>query len=461
MAILVAGTAFMEILDGTVIATAAPAIAQSFGVAAVDIGIAMTAYMLTIAVCIPVSGQLAERWGVRRVFLCAIAVFTVASVLCALSTSLAMLTAMRVLQAVGGAMMVPVGRFAVLRNTEKRDMMRAVAYLTWPALLAPVLAPVIGGAIVTLASWHWIFLVNVPLGIAAFLAAVRVVPAEARTVAARTLDWPGFVLIGVTIAALTVGADSLWSRPVVGSLAAAAVAVVFGVAAWWHLRRTARPLLDFTALRTDTFRVSTVAGNVYRATIFTAPFMLPLMFQDGFGWDPFRSGLVVAAVFVGNLAIKPVTTPLMRWLGFRTVLLVNTVCVALTFVGCAFLTAGTPLPLMLAVLFVSGAFRSIGFTAYNTMTYADIPSDRLSGANTLSATVQQVAAGMGVALGALAVQAGTSVESVNPDDSALAPYRFAFLLVAGLLLVTLPPLLRLRGDAGAEVTGRLRERVAT
>ena len=318
LALLVAGTFFMENLDGTIIATAAPAIASDLGVQPVDVNLAMTAYLVTIAVGIPVSGWLTERFGGRRVLMTAIAIFTVASLLCAVSVDLPMLVAMRVLQGVGGALMVPVGRLVVLRATSKRDLLDAVAYLTWPALVAPVIAPALGGWIITVASWHWIFLINLPLGVLALVVAARIVPALDQEPDVPPLDWAGFGLCAGTLAALLIGLELLGPQHGGGALPAAAslvgAVVLAGLTAFW-LRRTAHPLLRFRALRLQSFRVSNLGGGVYRLVISAAPFLLPLMFQVGFGWSPVRAGFLVLLLFLGNVAIKPATSPLIRTAG--------------------------------------------------------------------------------------------------------------------------------------------------
>jgi len=255
LALLVAGAFFMEILDGTVIAPAAPAIAADLGVPAVDINVAITAYLLTLAVLIPISGWMADRFGARRVFMAAIAIFTLASAGCALATSLPMLTSTRILQGVGGAMMVPVGRLVVLRTTAKVELIRAIAFLTWPALIAPVIAPAVGGVLSTYASWRWIFVINLPLGIAGLFLAARLVP-DVRAESKPRLDWRGFVLTAVGICALLVGMENIGMGPSNWSVVATGLvlAAVFLSTAVRYLLRTSRPLLDLRILRIASFR---------------------------------------------------------------------------------------------------------------------------------------------------------------------------------------------------------------
>ncbi|HWC84384.1 MAG TPA: MFS transporter [Pseudonocardiaceae bacterium] len=449
LALLVAGTFFMENLDGTIIATAAPRMAESFGVPAVSIGAAMTAYLVTLAVGIPASGKLAARYGTRTIYGAAIVIFTVASALCAASASLPMLIGMRVLQGVGGAMMVPVGRLAVLRGTTKADLIRAIAYLTWPGLIAPVLAPVLGGLVTEYASWRWIFLINLPLGVIAEVCALRMVPAD-RDPEVSTVDWWSFQLTGLSLAGLVLGAQLLAdaSSDWVAVGVALGVGLGLGGPAVRRLLRAAHPLMDLRTLRVGTYRVATGGGSWFRAIITAVPFLLPLEFQDVFGWGPIRSGAVVVAVFAGNIGIKPFTTPLLRRFGFRPVLLGSLAGMIASLVGSGALHASTPLWVILVVLFFGGVFRSTGFTAYNTIQFADVAAGDLASANTLASTTQQLAAGIGVALGALALRAG---EPITGGVGAGA-YLVAFWILAGCLLICVAEALGLAPDAGQQVS---------
>lgn len=441
MALLVAGAMFMEILDATILAPAIPAIAATFGVAAVDVNIAISSYLLTAAVLIPASGWVADRFGIRPVFLTAIAVFTIASIGCALSATLPMLVAMRVLQGVGGAMMVPVGRLAVLRFSAKADLVRAIALLTWPALTAPVLAPVLGGAIATLGSWRWIFIVNIPIGIVGFVLALKLIqggPAPAP----KPFDWRGLLLLGAGIGAALVALEHIrvsgtqWVF--VGAGLGLAVALL--AAAVWHLRRSPTPLVRLAVLRVRTLRITVMGGSVYRLVITAVPFLLPLLFQLEFGWSAFTAGLMVAALFIGNLTIKPLTTPLMRRFGIKRVLLVNGVASVAWFGVLALLEPGTPVAVIAVALYVSGALRSIGFTAYNSLAFADVEGDELTHANTLNATVQEMGAGLGIAVAALLL-------------TVLGSYAWTFLALGAILALTLIETLRLPGSAASHVTG--------
>lgn len=450
----------MEILDGTILSTAAPSMARSFGVDSAAISIAITAYLLTLAVLIPASGWLVERFGARRVFLCAIAVFTLASALCAVSTSLTELTAMRVLQGAGGAMMVPVGRLTVLRVTAKRDLVRAFAWLTWPALAAPVIAPVVGGAITTYATWPWVFLINVPLGAAAFVAALVLMPRETRG-ALHPLDGLGLLLTCLGLGLLVyVGAELAETRPPwMAVLVAGAVGALCLAAAIRHLLRRDHPLLQLRELRIETFRLTHSGGSLFRLTISAVPFLFPLFFQDALGWTPLAAGSAVLVLFLGNLVIKPATTPLLMRFGFRPVLICATAAAAVSMGLSALLSGSTPLILILVLLFFSGVARSVGFTVYNTIAFADVPTAEMAEANTLASTVQQVAAGFGVAVGAVAIRAGTPIASWlsqlgvggSASGSASAPYQIAFAIIGLISLVPVVEALVLSRDAGENI----------
>ena len=448
IALLVAGTFFMENLDGTILTTAAPSIGKSLGVPSVAVGVTITAYLLTLAVLIPLSGWITRRFGSRRVFLVAIAVFTIASILCAVSTSLTELTIMRVLQGIGGAMMVPVGRLAVLRVTDRSDLVRAIALLTWPALVAPVIAPLAGGLITTYATWHWIFLINVPLGVIAFIAALRLIPMEPLETPPR-LDWIGLLLTCSGLGAL-VYLGSLFSEGSFGVLEIIVWAVGgFGMVglAIAHQLRTRHPLLDLRALRIETFRLSHAGGSLFRLSVSAVPFLLPLLFQDVFGWSPVFSGAIVLFVFIGNIAIKPATTPLLRRFGFRTVIIGATTAAALSMALMSFIAASTPWWLVILLLTFSGIARSVGFTAYNTIAFADVKRVEMTDANTLASTLQQVAAGFGVAVGAIALRAGDLIVGGNGAGS----FQLAFAVLAVLTAAATVEAWRMTATGGENI----------
>jgi EmrB/QacA subfamily drug resistance transporter len=455
-ALLVAGCFFMENLDGTIVITAAPRIGRALNVPSTSVGLVIAAYMVTLAVLIPVSGWMAARWGARSVFLSAIAIFTLSSLACALSATFPELVAFRVLQGVGGAMMVPVGRLVVLSRTEKSQMLRTVGLLVWPALLAPVIAPLAGGLITTYASWRWLFLVNVPLGVVALAVAWRLIDSP-HTEDAPPLDPAGVVLTCGGLAAATYMAYLLsqsqvsWS----GVIGCAVVAVVALSGATFHLLRAAHPLINLRTLRVPTFRAAVGSGSLFWTAITSVPFLLTLLFQNAFGWSPVKSGAVVLFVFVGNIAIKPATTPMLRRFGFRPVLVAATAGAAATMVAAAFFDAATPLALIAVVAVLNGIGRSISLTCYSTIAFSDTPPEQIRDANTLQATAQQLAVGLGVPVGAVALRAGGAISGALPGaPTATSPYTIAFLLLAIVALGGTVGALRLHPDAGAAVTRR-------
>jgi EmrB/QacA subfamily drug resistance transporter len=443
-ALLVAGCFFMEMLDGTIVSTAAPEIAHDLHTTPASVGLIITAYLVTLAVLVPLSGWLTARFGPRRVLLAAIAVFTLASVACALAPNLGVLVGTRVLQGAGGAMMVPVGRLVVLAGTAKPDLPRAVAYIVWPGLAAPVLAPLLGGVITTYASWHWIFLLNVPLGALALLAARRLIEPGAQGTA-PPLDVTGVLLTCTGLAALT------WTAHLVSetggtpsaAIVSAALAVLVLAAAARHLLRTRHPLVNLRTLDVQSFRTATVDGALYMGVVSAVPFLLPLLFQEVFGWGAVKSGAVVLFVFAGNIGVKPATTYLINRFGFRPLLIVSTLGLAAATAVCALFTAATPVALIAVVAVLGGVARSVGLTGYSTIAFSEMRPERLRDANALFATSHQLAAGLGVAAATVALRAGAAL-----TDAPRSAYSVAFVVMGALCLLTTAGALRLNSTAG-------------
>ena len=455
-ALLVAGAFFMEFIDGTVIATALPDMAKSFGVQAVDLNIGISAYLITLAVLIPASGWIADRFGARKIFTLALTIFTLASVLCGLSTTLESFLAMRILQGVGGALMVPVGRLAVLRTTPKHQLITAIATLTWPALVAPIIGPPLGGFITSYANWRWIFFINVPLGLLAIALALRFIP-TIRDDDRRPFDLPGFIATAISMVSLVYAMELLGAQHPEGVLTIALLALGVGTFAFSlrHFRRADYPMIRLDAMQVPTFRVTMYGGSLFRASISAVPFLLPLMFQVGFGMNAFQAGSLVLAVFVGNLTIKPATTPLIRWLGFKKLLLINGALNVLALLACALLTPTTPAWLVLLVLYLGGVFRSIQFTGISTLAFADVPSAQMSYANTLFSTATQLAVGLGISLGAIGIRIGANVsEWLGINAIPGISFRLAFVAIALICLIGMVDTLRLAKNAGSAVSVR-------
>lgn len=453
---LVAGAIFMELMDGTVIATALPQMARSFHVGVVSMNIGMSAYLLTLAVFIPVSGWLADRLGARTTFVSAIGLFTAASLLCGFAHSLPEFTLMRVLQGIGGAMMVPVGRLVVLRVTPKHQLTEALVWITWPGMLALVIGPPLGGLITTYSSWPWIFFLNLPLGVLAACLAWRWVE-DAREQHPKRFDWPTFLLAAIASTSLVYamellgGSPQQWHRPVLLFL----LSVGSGFAAVGVARRRpATALLDLESMRSRSFAQSVYGGTAYRAAVSVLPFLLPLMFQVAFRVSAFRSGLYVLALFAGDLSMKMLVKPVLRRWGFRQVLLTNGVLTAATLALCATLTPATPLLLLIVILFVHGAGRSMEFTAIGTLAYAEIPEARLSRANGFLSAVVQLGMGLGVPLGAVCLRLlGLLHGNGATGTPTLRDFHGAILVASVLALAPVVNALWLPRDAGAVASG--------
>jgi EmrB/QacA subfamily drug resistance transporter len=454
IALLVAGAFFMENLDGTVIATALPQMAVSFGARPVDLNIGMSAYLLTLAVFIPISGWVSDRFGARSVFASAVIVFTLASVLCGFADSVGVFVAMRILQGIGGAMMVPVGRLVVLNNTPKEQLISAIATLTWPALVAPILGPPLGGFITDHATWRWIFFLNLPLGILALIFALILIPNIVRE-ERRPFDWLGFILSGLGLAGVMYGLE-LIGRP---DPAWGAVGIYLGtgalllVASTLHFLRAAHPLVELAGLKKKTFAVTIAGGSLFRIAIGAVPFLLPIMLQVGFGLTAFHAGLLTLAVFAGNLTMKPGTTPILRRFGFKSVLIVNGILNAILIGACSLFSPDAPIWFMVPILFLGGMCRSMHFTALNTIAFADIPQRQMTGANTLFSTAFQLTMGMGIAVAAIGIRLGQVVAGpLGLSGVTGIEYRLTFLLLGIIALLAVIDCLPLDPKAGDNVS---------
>lgn len=455
VALIVAVAFFMQLLDSTIISTSLPQMGESFGVPAVAMSIGITVYMLTMAVFVPLSGWVADRFGACNIFLVAIALFTLASLVCGISQNLAEFVAARAVQGLGSALMTPVGRILVLRNAPKSELLNATALITWPALFAPVVGPVLGGFITTYLSWHWNFFINIPLGVAGLALVARFIPGD-REAGAKPLDWPGFLLTSVGLAAMLYGLERI-AHPEEGVLPTVALlgtGILVGWLAVRHLQRANHPLLDLTAFKVQTFAISTLsAGTIFRIAINATPFLLPLLFQVGFGLSPVDAGMMILAYFLGNLGMKAVTTPMLRRFGFRSVLIVNGVIASLSIMACAALSPQTPQALVVVLMLIAGLSRSMQFTALNTLAFADVASPQRSSAATLSSMLQQMAMLFGVAVAAALLNLSQIARGAAALD--LVDFRLAFVAIGAIGLVASCRFLALPKAAGAEVSGHV------
>lgn len=452
LALITASAFFMQTLDATVITTAIPSMAMTFRVKPSDLSIGITSYMLAVAAVLPMSGWLANRFGPRNVFAAAVVVFTLASVLCALSPDLWSFTAARVLQGAGGALMGPVGRLVVLRNTSKKDLLGAIALIVWPGLTAPVIGPLLGGIIVNYATWPWIFLVNAPIGLAGVILSLRFMPNDRDGKAAR-FDTPGFVFASGALLGLVGGLEAIAHSA--APLLSIALLILGGAMGYGAVRRFQshdHPLIPLDATRTHTFAAATLwGGTLSRTAIFGTPFILPLMFQVGFNFSPIRSGTLLLAYFAGNLGIKPFTTPILRRFGFRQVLTVNSVVSGLAIAGCALFSPSSSTAAMSALLLVCGASRSMQFTCLDSLAYADVSPNARAGATTLAGVTMQIAAVLGIAFVAILLNAFAPIAVWR--GIAQFDYKLTLVCLGLTCLGALPTYLALARDAGAEVTG--------
>ena len=456
---VVAAAFFMEYLDTTVIATALPQMARTFGVGPNEVSLGMTAYMLSLAVFIPISGWVADRIGSRSVFASALITFTAASVLCGSANGLTWFTVTRVLQGMGGAMMVPVGRAIVVRNTPTAGLMRAISTITWPAIVAPVIGPTLGGFITTYASWRWVFFLNVPFGIATLIAALKLVPNQKES-ARRRLDVRGFFLSGAALICILYGTElaSHENTSLTLSCGLIVAGILIGAVAVWRLRRAPSPLLDLSTLKIQTYAVTVLWGSATRIGIEAVPYLLPLLLQIGFGFSAFHSGLLLLASACGNLGMKLFTTPILRGCGFRSVAIVNGIFAAVFVAACGWLQASTPLLLMAGMLLCYGLARSLQFTLLATLAYADVGDRQRSSASTLWSVAQQMTIGMGIALGALALRLSTFWDNGRLGGGAVQfsalNFHWAFSVAAVAVLVSVIGYVKLPRDAGDAVRGR-------
>lgn len=449
LTLLVAGTFFMENLDATVIIPAIPAIAREFSVQPIDLNIGVSAYMLTLGMFIPMSGWVATRFGSKQVFSLAIALFTLASLLCGLSSSPSEFVCMRILQGVAGALMVPVGRLVVLNETPKHELVQTIALLTWPALIAPVLGPPLGGLIVDYSDWRWIFWLNIPLGIIALILTWRIVPSFPSD-RSKKFDWLGFILIASGLFCL-IAVTEIVSQPNIHwhtVIILFVIGIVLMVASIHHLKHATSPLFNLNALKLPTFAVTIWGGSLFRMSVSAVPFLIPLMFQIGFGFNAFSAGMMLMAVFTGNLAMKSITTRVIYQFGFRNILIWNGLLNALLIGLCAFFTQNTPLWLICSILFLGGMTRSMQFTAFNTLTFTDVPKMQMPDANTLFSTAFQLTMGFGITLGAIAWRIG---EYIMPHADHAWAFRIAFLIIAVTSLLAVFDSFKIKPDIGKQI----------
>ncbi|TCL75765.1 DHA2 family efflux MFS transporter permease subunit [Rhizobium sp. BK251] len=456
--LILAVALFMEQMDSTVISTALPAIATDLHVGPITLKLALTAYMVALAIFIPISGWMADRYGAKRIFRLAICVFVVGSVFCAFSSGLVEFVLARFLQGMGGAMMTPVGRLVLLRTTQRSELVSAMALLTIPALVGPLAGPPLGGFITTYFSWHWIFLINVPVGIIGVWLATIFLP-EVEATAPPPLDVTGFILTTLAAAGVVFGLSvvSLPALPPIIGISATVVGLVCGALYVRHARRHPTPILNLKLFRNATFRASTTGGTLFRICIGAMPFLTPLMLQLGFGLTPFQSGLITFAGAIGAITTKFMARRVFAATGFRTTLLSAAAVTTVVTVITGLFTPETPHLLIIGVLLIGGFSRSFFFTGVNALAYADINDAEASQATSISSVMQQISLALGVALAASILETSTYFHG---EPLQLSDFHLAFFVIAALTVLATIPFIRMDRHAGALVSGHGAKRSA-
>ncbi|MDC0609743.1 DHA2 family efflux MFS transporter permease subunit [Vibrio sp.] len=450
--LIVAAALFMEMIDSTVITTALPAIGESFNTAAANLSVSVSSYLVALTIFIPLSGWLAEKYGAKRLFCLAIVIFSFSSYLCSISVDVTTFTLSRILQGIGGAMMVPVGRYIVFRETPKEGLVTAVALLTWPALFAPVLGPVTGGWITENWGWTWIFIINIPIGIVVFLAAVFILPDVKRTPDLR-FDTLGFILTALGFGGIMAGVELMNGTSgdylLPGLLVT--LGIVISIIAIRYLKNAQNPLFTLEPFKIHTFKTSSLSGSVFGVALSTVPFLFPLEMQLALGYGATESGAMLLWLFLGNLFMKPLTTWVMNQFGFRRILLINGCLIALSFIGLSLLTSETPKLLIGVLLFVSGMCRSMQFTAFNTLGMSDVPNEQMKDASMISSIVSQMNIGVGIAVASLILGLVVQFSGSTLTDLSVANFATTYLVVAVFTLLALLDIRTLTSESGDSV----------
>src|SRR3981189_2217518 len=451
--LIVATALFMENMDSTVIANSLPAIAADIGTSPLTLKLAITSYLLSLAVFIPASGWTADRFGARMVFAIAIGVFMLGSIGCALSSSVTHFVIARILQGLGGAMMTPVGRLVLLRPIDKSALVNAMAWVTVPALIGPVIGPPLGGFITTYFSWHWIFLINIPIGLLGIFMALRYID-PIRSEDPERFDLYGLVLAGIGLGGIAFGLSIAGLNLLPWTIVSALVAIgpISMTLYVIHARRTASPVLDFALLRLPTMRASIIGGFLFRLGLGSLPFLLPLLLQVGLRLSPLRSGLVTFASAVGAMGMKTLAARIIRTFGFRNIMTINAVVSSIFLAACALFTIATPLLLIMILLVVGGFFRSLQFTPINPLAHAEVEPAQMSRATTLVSVNQQLAVSAGVAVGAFSVESTMLMRHVS--ELTAADFAPAFIVVSVISTISAFFFYEMPADAGHQVSGR-------
>ena len=449
--LIVACALFMQNLDSTALATALPSIAESLNETPLRLHLIITSFMLSLAAFLPVSGWVADRFGARTIFRLAIAIFTLASIACGLTESFETLLLARVVQGAGGAMMVPVGRLILVRSVAKSELISAMALMGMPALIGPIIGPLLAGVLITVASWRWIFWMNVPIGILGIIL-VSIFIEDVREPDVKRFDWRGFALSSLGLCGTLFGLDALSTHhsadPVaIAALVTGLIAMVLYV---FHAKRVDNPILDLKLLKFPTFRVSVTGGSLFRIGVGAVPFLLPLMMQQGFGYSPIESGLITFVSAAGSFGMRTMSKQVLRRFGFRKVLVWNTLIASFFMILCGLFSPDSSRAFMMTIIFLGGVFRSLQFTALNTIAFAEIEGPLMSQATSFSQMAQRLSLSFGVAISAF-VLFWVGGEGAHMPVQAFAT---AFVVVGVLSGLSLFSFVKLTADAGDEIAGR-------
>lgn len=457
-ALIVACALFMESLDATVISTALPAIAADLHEDPISLKLALTSYLLSLAIFIPASGWMADRFGARLIFRAAIVVFSLGSIFCGFSSNLTGFIAARLFQGLGGAMMVPVGRLVLLRSVPRSELVRALSYLTIPALLGPISGPLLGGFMTSYLNWRWIFWINIPMGILALALATVFIP-DIREDNVESFDFRGFALSGFGLACLIfslagAGRHLVSTRVLLLLLAAGALSLMGYV---FHASRTENPILELRLLKIQTFRAGITGGSLFRIGIGSIPLLLPLMLQLGFGMSAFQSGSITFSASAGALLMKTTAHPILARFGFRRILIFDALISGVFLASYGFFTPATPIFIIVTTLLIGGFIRSLEFTSINAITYAEIETGQMSKAVTFATVAQQLSLSIGIAVGAGVLQVFALLDP-QQDLFALAHFRWAFIAMALISAASVLAFTGLSKDAGAEMAQKQHKR---
>jgi EmrB/QacA subfamily drug resistance transporter len=453
VALIVACGLFMEQLDGTILSTSLPAMARSLNADPLHMSTALTAYLLSLAVFTPVSGQVADRFGSRTVFCATIVIFMAGSALCGLATGLGTLIPARILQGIGGALMVPVGRLVLLRAVPRQELVSAIAWMLVPGMIGPVLGPPVGGLITTYLNWRWIFYVNIPVGFIGLGFVLRYIE-ETKEPGKVRFDILGTILSGASLCCLMFGLETL-SRGQISPTSGAALlgtGVVCAALYARHARRHAAPVLDFGLMRIPTFAASVISGSLFRIAFGSVPFLLPLLMQIGFGVSAAASGAITFTAAAGSMLMKATARPMLRILGFRRTFTVVGLVSAVLLASFGLFRPAWPLPAIYAVLLACGFISSLNFTAYNTIAYADLSARQMSGATSFYSTFQQFSLTLGIAISAAFLSVLDKLGGHDLPD--FHDFTLTFLLMGCIAALSVPVTARLPADAGAELSGQ-------